>query len=583
MIKILPLLFVLLSIPFVAMANDAVPTDVPTDVTVGADFVSAMDLAASEPDKTECATAAFANGLQQAASAISEADSEAIVQQWVIQVFADKSVLNNVLACPEIANAADDDTIKFMPIQYRFPGGREITINYETQPKILKQRLMLADKRGLPSDPSPRITADGDTVWTNTDPAWYAIMVTEHGALDQFVGPDKNNTISLEYIREHVDDLFPSGNGGKCTDRSAIARDNTVVNRVMREKTVDVEDDTNDYYIAGDKDLRWIGYAEIAFDVILTVVTFGGGQILTGTAKAARAARTLNNMRPVLRSLRQVDKVQDYVRMAGKLDKANDALKKLDKAKDAAEYAKKMDEVKDLTKKMKDLENADDRVKQFKQISETYQEINKYRNALRGVRGLRARAQTGNILARGFKALKAVNSGTKKLNKAARVARSGMKSGRIKDFLFQSTMRNIGGLGKAASNTGIIYAVLKFGADMYDMTETSTGEFTNNVEFAPLLLLSADDLQGQENIVNHGMWLMWAGSSTSATDDDAAYLQAMDFAAKFHQDLLEEQDGEARPCNVDIFVVRPILANPDSNNAALYYLIMNDVPWTTAD
>ena len=140
--KNLLVLLTFLFIPLLAMADDSAVSGISSDVTVGADFVSAMDIAASEPDKTECATAAFANGLQQAASAISEADSEAIVQQWVVQVFADKSVLNNVLACPEIASAADDDTIKFMPIQYRFPGGREITINYETQPKILKQRLM---------------------------------------------------------------------------------------------------------------------------------------------------------------------------------------------------------------------------------------------------------------------------------------------------------------------------------------------------------------------------------------------------------------------------------------------------------
>ena len=64
-------------------------------------------------------------------------------------------------------------------------------------------------------------------------------------------------------------------------------------------------------------------------------------------------------------------------------------------------------------------------------------------------------------------------------------------------------------------------------------------------------------------------------------DDDAAYLQAMDFAAKFHQDLTEYQDDTAAPCNIDIFVVRPVLRNPGSDNPELYYLIMNDKPWTT--
>ena len=118
---------------------------------------------------------------------------------------------------------------------------------------------------------------------------------------------------------------------------------------------------------------------------------------------------------------------------------------------------------------------------------------------------------------------------------------------------------------------------------MYDWTDTQTGDFTNNIEFAPLLLLSADDLQGQENIVNHGMWLMWMGDSTFPSDDDAAYLQAMDFASKFHQDLTENQGDTNTPCNVDIWVVRPIIRDPGTDHQSLYYLVMNDTPWTTSE
>ena len=95
-------------------------------------------------------------------------------------------------------------------------------------------------------------------------------------------------------------------------------------------------------------------------------------------------------------------------------------------------------------------------------------------------------------------------------------------------------------------------------------------------------MLSADDLQGgQADKVNYGMWLMWMGDSTNAADDNAAYLQAMDFAAKFHQDLSEHQNNTNSPCNVDIYVVRPILRNPGTDNAEIFYLVMNDTPWTT--
>ena len=100
-------------------------------------------------------------------------------------------------------------------------------------------------------------------------------------------------------------------------------------------------------------------------------------------------------------------------------------------------------------------------------------------------------------------------------------------------------------------------------------------------DFKPLLLLSADDIAGQEDTINYGMWLMWMGDSTSATDDDAASLQVLDLAAKLYEDLYELQRESNSPCNVDIFVVRPVLRNPASDDAELYYLVMNDEPWTT--
>ncbi|MBR2393070.1 MAG: hypothetical protein IKB05_01095 [Alphaproteobacteria bacterium] len=544
---------------------------------LGGDPVLKFEDIQNQPrDNTECATGAFADALSQTANTVSEYDDEQTIQQWIYATFSDKAVLERALACSEIANADDNDTIKFMPIQYLFPGGREIVVNYETQPKILKQRIRLADKRGTPSsDPNPRIGTD-NAVWTNIDPAWYAIMVTEHGALNNFVGPDKNNTISLDYIKSNIDSLFPSGRGGKCTDRSAKSRDNTMINKTVRDKTVDIKDDTNDYYVAGDVNLQWLSYMEIALDVALTVVTMGGSQAITGITKAARASRSLKNLTTTIKQLEKIDTVTDYVKLSSRLD--------------VAKAANNADEIADITKRMADLENADDNVKLFKQSTDAVKDINKYLDALKAMKGLRKTKQTGNIIARGFKgakataqSLKAVNTGTKTLDKAAKIARKGMKTGRINDWLFQSTMKNIGALGRLGTGTGILYGALKFMGGMYDWTETSTGDFTNNIEFAPLLLLSADDLQGQENVVNHGMWLMWAGDSTSPTDDDAAFLQAMDFASKFHEDLMENQNDSNSPCNIDIWVVKPIIRDPGTEHQALYYLVMNDVPWTTGE
>ena len=550
----------------------------PTDVTVGDDYVPISEIQTRAPDDTQCATAAFANALSKTADSISEIDDEITIRKWIYDTFSSGDTLRAVLACPEIASAADDDTITFLPIEYTFPGGRTITINYETQPKILKQRLLVAEKRNVPSPggPSPQIgDPDDASVWTNTDPAWYAIMVVEHGALDEFVGPDKNNTISLQWINDNIDDIYPHGNS--CTSKTALAGDNDMVN-LAGKATVNLTDDTNDYYVAGDANLQWISYLEIGLDVVITVATFGGGAVVLGATKAARASRALKNLTTAMRALRQEQAVINYIKIVNQHTRALRELQAIDRATDAARYASKLDEVENLARQIRNMERNSDLVRDYRQASDTFSSLNQYRRALRSLRP----AQRGNIMARAWRAFRAANTGGKKINRAARIARSSMKSGRIRDWLFQSTLSNVGALAKMEEAGGFIYGALNFVGGMYDWTETSTGEFTNDIEFKPLTLLSADDLQGQENVVNHGMWFMWLGDSVNPADDDAAYLQAMDFADKFHYNLEEIQtDKNNHACNVDIYVVRPIIRNPGTENAEMYYLIMNDEPWTT--
>lgn len=564
---------ILLIIPTVLHAETVVPT--PDD-----NILTIEDVLTREPDDTKCATGEFVRGLAEHSSEISENASEEEMQTWITKTLTGADVLTRVLACPEIANAPDDmEMIQFIPIEYTFPGGRHITITYRNTPRMLQHRLNLALKKPLPTGGvSPAIgTREDDAIWTNTDPAWYGILVARHGALSEYIGPDKNNIVSLSYIKDNIDDLFPQK--GQCTGQSAKTRDNLMLNRVMREKTVNIEDDSNDYYVAGDVNLRWLSYLEMAGDVILTVGTIGAGQAITGTAKAARASKTLRNLHTTMRSVSQMPKVKQYIRLTQKLDELTDTVKKLDKTADVAQRTKLQQEIETLNKQLRELERTDDNVRKFKRSADAAADINKYRHALRSVR---VNAQTGNIIARTIKSIRAVNSGTKKLNKASRVARAGMRSGRTRDWLFHTTMQNIGSLGKVQTHTGILYGIVSFGLDMYDWTDPTTADYTNNIEFAPLLLLSADDLQGQENVVNHGMWLLWQGNSIDPADDDAAYLQAMDFASKFHEDLDNTQHDENDfPCDVDIYVVRPIIRNPGTPNAEIYYLFMNDTPWTT--
>lgn len=628
------------------VGGGATDVSIPSETT---DFIPADVLLYTEPADTECATAVFANALAANSNKISETADEIQVQEWINTVFTDGNVLREVLACPEFAELADDDAIKLLPIKYTFPGGREIVINYETQPKILKQRITLSEKRDLPSEPNPRISADDGSVWTNTDPAWYGILVVESGTLDEFVGPNKNNTISLQWIEDNIDTIFPRG--GRCTSKSAIAGNREMINLAMKE-TVSLEDDTNDYYVAGDVSLQWISYLEIALDVVITIVTWGAGTAVVGASRAARASRALKNLGTSLRALSKLDSVRDYIRLGQRATKAAEELKKLDKimalddlakldrvadarayrrklnelkslydatdvdklkildelsridrTTDAAGYARKLEELKALDKldgtadaaarakkleemqnyekTMRELERTDPNVRKYLEQSKTFSELNQYRRALRSLRTVK---QRGNLVARAWRSVRAAYSGGQKLRKAEKIARSSTLSGRIRDWLFQSTMRNATAVGRLERSGGLIYGALTFIGGMYDWTETSTGDFTSGIEFKPLGLLSADDLQGQENVVNHGMWLMWAGDAYSAADDDAAFLQAMDFANKFHFNLDTMQNDKNRHvCNVDIFVVRPIIRNPGTDNAELYYLVMNDKPWTTRD
>jgi len=62
----------------------------------------------------------------------------------------------------------------------------------------------------------------------------------------------------------------------------------------------------------------------------------------------------------------------------------------------------------------------------------------------------------------------------------------------------------------------------------------------------------------------------------------------MDFANKFFMDIRDVQDEMTGArhadtmCDVDIFVVRPVVRyfSEDDDDGKLYYLIMNDIPWT---
>ena len=696
-------------------------------------------LAAAHPESenpTPCATKIFADALYDRVDEVDPDTPEAEVRAWAKTVMFDADVLEDVLDCPEIKSVDDMTTIVFTPIVFEFETGRTITINYTTQPKVLKQKLSLAKKPSLPNgDPNPRLMDENDpAIYINTDPAWYAIMVVEHDSLSNFVGENKNNTLSLKWLDNNIDNVYPKG--FNCTSKSAIALDSDTINNVVRE-IADIEDDPNDYYVAGDVNLEWIMYAEVAADIILTVVTFGAGEAallgLKGTRAAKTGIRLAKNMRifeksvhvqkyvdmtrKIARTSEKIAKAEKNIKNAARYEKAlkraeearsmgmdatkyekqaekifqnakkidpditRDTLKNADKLKDnvkelekeaealhkeleqtlkankklldkdkkalnearknadpksVADYDKKFNELQrlyDLRKNPSELKNAKaiaenekniQRIAELERTLKDYEtasslgdygrlrrEINelesvdkyidaekqltailKYRHELRAFK----RPQTGNIVTKNLKRIKpalksfkAGNNGANMLAKANKAARAGMssRSAKFSTWLFDTTLKHGARLARFERDVGFLYTAVAFLGDMYDKTSSTSQEYSNGIEFKPLCLLSADDLEGQDNVVNYGMWLMWEGNSTDPADDDAAYLQAMDFAAKFHYVLEDYQQEHGKKCNVDIYVVRPIIrideSDPENLTGEMFYLFMNDIPWTTVD
>ena len=519
---------------------------------------------------TDCSSRIFSDALRERSDEINDSMDEFKVRAWARNIMQSPDIIQRIFKCPEFQSVNETTTINFTPVIFEFPSGnRTITINYSTQPKVLKQKLMLASKPSLPDgNPNPDLFDEKNPAkYINTDPAWYAIMVVQHDSLKDFVGPDKNNTLSMKYLEENVDSFYPKGY--MCTSKSALAPDSDTINQVVR-KVVDLEKDSNDYYVAGDVNLEWIMYAEIAAEIAITVLTWGAGEAAIWGMKGARATKDAKNISTTLRTLSKADDVKDYMKFAKNVDNAAD----LAKAEKIAKESKN--------------------VQKYLEAAKTFEELMKYRRALRAFK----RPQTGNILAKAFKGikntgktLKAVRGGEEILAKSAKVARGGMSSltSKIGHRLFDNTLKYGAKFMRVARDGALIYGALNLIGEMYDKTSTTSTEFSNGIEFKPLCLLSADDLEGQENVVNYGMWLMWEGNSTDPADDDAAYLQASDFAEKFAYELEEFQEKISTIdwCNVDIYVVHPIIrideTNPDDTKGELFYLFMNDVPWSSSD
>lgn len=654
--------------------------------------------------ETPCATAVLRQAMAYNANMIENPDdaSSTEIDTWVHFAFSQPDTLRALLDCPEIQQRADDETIIFETASYTFSNGRTIQINYETQKRVLKQKFLLAGKKWGPGDINPDIANDiaNGAIWINVDPAWYAILVAEHGSMDAYVGPGKNNIVAANYIKDNIRQFYPQDHAGAfradCTSRSAIAGDTDMINRATtitvggvppRTESADLTTEereqlktakNNDYYVMGDTDLRWISALEVTADVALIILTSGVSAAAKGFATGLRATRTLKSANATLKTIKTsaevtrwtnitnhtaritkaintADKIEDsaqtlkgltrtYEQTINKLQNQLDALRKAPKpdakqiktieqelefAKNqtntAQQALKNADKITDAQNKLKNntkltAQETEKLQNEIKTLTDSYKtELQKLKNVHETeiaklaktddvvkyqelVQAKREAAHTAYLLRQGkiafqakrgllpmraYRAAKSLRNGIKagkNLDKTSRIVRAHTSgfSTKIKDWLFHNTIKNLPAATKLPASLAVLNTIVKAVGNMYDYSEVTTAQFTNGVDLHPYLLLAADNLPGFENIVNHGMWLFWTGSSTSANDDDAAFLEAMSFAEKFHQDLVEVQDEyNVMACDVDIYVVRPIIRNPDTDDAEVYYLFMNETPWTT--
>ncbi|MCQ2575040.1 MAG: hypothetical protein MJ156_02980, partial [Alphaproteobacteria bacterium] len=674
-----------------------------------------------------------------------DSDTESSVQQWAKSVLTSEDVIMSILNNPDLQNIADEQKIVLPNIEYNFSNGRHIVLDYETSRKNLKKYLLLNNKHAIETNihiNPDLINSDNNSMYINTDPSWYGILVVQHDSLKDFVGPNANNTISIKYINDHIDEIYPRGYF--CTSKSAIATDIDAINRAVRN-TVGMADsgekDSNDYYVAGDVNLGWIMYAEIALDVVITIATVGGGTLLNGALKqfrALKAAKALyktnkffrkfvkkfNALQRFMKKEKELKVLQTHAKEYNKLKRSVDSMRKEGKStakleqemselvtrvsretvtgriadieKDIASVEKNIKNIKSkkmpagqrkqlleknnnrlkelkkelyLHKKNPDKyvqkvsvknrsnfehpENIDKKLDQVRiQIARTELKMKEFKAAgafekewetLRGLEYLGKKAQTGNTFARTLKSLlKSSFVKTSDVDRLAKTARASMgtNSAKIRDLLFHTTLKAGGAVARFERDAGLLYIITTFLGDMWDKTSDSTNEYTNGIDFKPLCLLSADDIKtnGQDNVVNYGMWLMWEGNSSDPADDDAAFLQATDFAGKFQYALQQIQEKQTVPdCNVDIYVVRPFIRldvneetenndfteddldnmeitddyiddltddeiedletddenvssdeeNQESSNTTqsgeLFYLIMNEYPWSTSE
>ena len=390
---------------------------------------------------------------------------------------------------------------------------------------------------------------------------WFGILVVKKGSLDSVYKSDKP-FIAPSYMKEHKNTYYPA-NSDKvlgitkgCTHGNHTANDKDVINRATHV-TMDEKDSFfsgNDYYVYDGEDVYW-GTAVVVGEIALALLTLGA----SAEAQALTDAKLANDIRKVGKSTKAATVA---IKDTEKVQKAAAAAQNLTKTSTAAEKAKVIT----------DLRAAGVTIPQ----STGYKQLQQIGSILSNSKNV----SWTSALIHGNK-WRMLKEGSKNIVPTTKkIFGTGASLGRS----LATTALVVGGttVANSLSDTAHKFFISLLKANGYSTASTSITDDPKykNLKFNSFGLLSADDIEDHENDVSHGTWLQFdtVGEYNSGDKNNPgdAENEAARFAQEFAKDVKKVNANDPL-CDIDIFVVRPVIGDPfNKGQSDIYYLLYTD-------
>lgn len=359
-------------------------------------------------------------------------------------------------------------------------------------------------------------------------------------------------------MKRNRDTFFPAnsdkplGMWRGCTHSNHTANDNDVVNRAAHI-TADEKDSFwsgNDYYVYDGKDVYW-GTAQVVGEIALALITFGASAEVSASKAAAQTAVATD----------RAVKAQRAITLAKRAEKLKNIEKAAQTAGDTAKVAKAQQlglETRQAARLA--LEQAGAGPVSSLTNTEALANMGRLLEAS-GVAAEKTAAAKPltwvSALAKPWRLVKPGLQTLKPKNIASLYGKGVTWTQRIKRATITA-----GGVG---FGTALIQA--------FGYSSAAVKNYADGVSFNSFGLLSADDLEGRENEVSHGAWLMFEESGEVNEGDtlNEALAWAEDFT-----DQLNKINAQDPQCDIDIYVVQPGISNASKlGTREIYYTIMN--------